>query len=77
MREIYILKCGDCPLYVRESYGPISSTGGKRYPQDCTHPASKTVPAELTLGGPEVMPHKCPMIRESLTYRAVLQRNPK
>jgi hypothetical protein len=77
VRPIYVLKCGDCPLYL--PHCPAGHTNGKpvpAIPQECTHPDAKAVPADLTLGGPEVMPHKCPMLKQPLTYRAALQRKP-
>ncbi len=78
MRLIYVLKCGDCPLYLPRV--PSSTTWGPdpcAAPEQCTHPDAKAVPADLTLGGPEVMPHKCPMLKQSMVYKAALQRKPK
>jgi hypothetical protein len=74
MRQIYVLKCGDCPLYLPEVPAiECGWNGAPPIPDKCTHPANDGI----TLGGSAVLPHKCPMIREPLTYRAVLQRNPK
>ncbi len=73
MRTTYILKCADCPFY---SFG-LPATGGHNscppIPQKCTHPANDGI----TLGGPEVLPHHCPLIKEPMAFRAVLARKPK
>ncbi len=78
MRLIYVLKCGDCPLYLPE-VPAVASIGSQEpaIPQECTHPDAKAVPADLTLGGPEVLPHKCPMLKQSMVYKAALTRKPQ
>jgi len=62
MRTTYILKCADCPMF-EDGEGP----------DRCTHPANDGI----TLGGPEVLPHHCPLIKEPMAFRAVLARKPK
>lgn len=74
MRTTYILKCADCPFYVHETPAvECGWTGSASIPQDCTHPANDGI----TLGGPEVLPHHCPLIKEPMAFRAVLARKPK
>ena len=74
MRTTYILKCADCPFYV--PHCPAGTSNGRPvpdWPQRCTHPANDGI----TLGGPNVLPHHCPLIKEPMAFRAVLARKPK
>ena len=73
MRLTYILKCGECPMYSPAKYGPVSAAGSKAYPQACKHPDNNGI----TLGGPEVMPHHCPMLRVPISYRAAIRSKPQ
>ncbi len=74
MRTTYILKCADCPFYSFEIPGSTCGwNGGPGTPDKCTHPANDGI----TLGGPDVLPHRCPLIKEPMAFRAVLARKPK
>jgi hypothetical protein len=70
MRLTYILKCGECPMYSPGLPRDESSRlTGPPTPQACNHPDS----TNITLGGPEAMPHKCPMLRVPISYRAAIR----
>ena len=74
MRLTYIYKCGDCPMYTPDC--PAGSSNGKPVPvipQRCSHPDNDNI----TLGGPEVMPHHCPMLTQPLAYKSELRRKPQ
>ena len=68
MKLIHILQCGECPMYTyRREYA------GVHHPDVCRHPYNEGI----TLGGPDVMRHKCPMLKTPIVYKAALQSKPK
>ena len=77
MKLTHVYKCGDCPLYL--PHCPAGKSNGRpvaEMPQQCTHPDMSTGMIDLTLGGPNVLPHKCPMLKNAILYRAALTRKP-